>query len=245
MIDLSSKIIVITGAAGGIGAETARLLSSAGACLALCDRDIVRTHALRDELPGADRVVSCHEMDVADSASCTRSMQEIAEKHGRIDHLVHCAGIYPEGLVSDITDEGWQETLAINLNGSFYVCRAAIPFLAEDSSIVHLASVAGHRGSYGHAHYAASKGAVTSFTKSLALELAPRTRVNAIAPGVIETEMTRTIRDRAGDELLSLIPSRRFGTASDVAGAIAYLCSDLARYVTGATLHVNGGLYLA
>ncbi len=245
MIDFSSKVIVITGAAGGIGRESARLLGSAGAALALCDLDIDALRNVGTELELPDDAVSYHELDISDSKSCARCVQELVDRHGRIDHLIHAAGIYPERMVKDMTDAEWRTLMNINLDGTFFICRSVIPYLAEGSSIVNIASVAGHRGSYGHAHYSASKGAVTSFTKSLAQELAPRTRVNAVAPGIIATAMTEELLKRKGDDLLKAIPAQRFGTAADVAGALAFLCSDLAAYMTGETLHVNGGFYMS
>ncbi|MCY1558480.1 3-oxoacyl-[acyl-carrier-protein] reductase FabG [compost metagenome] len=119
-----------------------------------------------------------------------------------------------------------------------------LPHLSDNSSIVNLSSIAGHRGSSEHAHYSASKGAVSSFSKSLAIELAPRTRVNLVAPGIIETPMTTELLREKGQLLLDGTPLKRFGTAEEVAGAIVFLCSPLASFVTGETLHVNGGLYM-
>jgi 3-oxoacyl-[acyl-carrier protein] reductase len=118
-------------------------------------------------------------------------------------------------MIKDMTEVEWRTLMSVNLDGTFFICRAVIPYLTQGSSIVNIASVAGHRGSYGHAHYSASKGAVTSFTKSLALELAPRTRVNVVAPGIIATAMTEELIKQKGNDLLKAIPSQRFGTAPD------------------------------
>lgn len=182
--------------------------------------------------------------DIADGASCADTVKRTATHFGGIDHLVHCAGIYPESMVAAMSDDAWHQLMRINLDGTFLICRAVIPFLTANSSIVNLASVAGHRGSHSHAHYSASKGAVSSFSKSLALELAPRTRVNIVAPGIIDTAMTGALRKQKGQALQDNTPMKRFGTADDVAGVIAFLCSDLAGFMTGETVHVNGGLYI-
>ncbi len=144
-----------------------------------------------------------------------------------------------------MTDEQWRETIGINLDGVFYTCRAIAPLLRDGGAIVNIASMAGHRGSYQHAHYAAAKGAVLSFSRSLALELAPRIRVNAVSPGLIDTPMVKPLLAARGDELLAATPLKRLGQPEEVARAIAFLCSDWASFITGETLHINGGLYIA
>src|SRR5690606_40591374 len=126
----------------------------------------------------------------------------------------------------------------------FYTCRVIAPLLREGGAIVTIASVAGHRGSYQHAHYAAAKGAVLAFSRSLALELAPRIRVNAVSPGLIDTPMVQPLLDVRGEELIAAMPLKRLGRPEEVARAIAFLCSDGASFIHGETLHINGGLYI-
>jgi len=244
MISFQNRTTVISGAAHGIGRETAWLMARAGATVALCDLDTGGLQRLQSELSEQGLQATIHPLDIADSRACQATAEDIARQHRQIDHLVHCAGIYPEQRVRDMSDEQWLALQNINLNGTFYLCRAVIPHLAEDSAIVTLSSVAGHQGSHSHGHYAASKGGVSSLSKSLARELAPRTRVNIVAPGIIATAMTERLIQQQGTGLLERTPMQRFGTATDVAGAIAFLCSDLARFVNGETLHVNGGLYI-
>lgn len=246
MISFEGKTVLITGAASGIGKACAHLMGSAGANLALTDINEAVLEAVKAELESATigTHISCHKLDVADQAACVQVAAMAAACHGAIDHLVHAAGIYPQALVSDMQASDWQQLMRINLDGTFYICRAVLEHLSDDSSIVSLASVAAHRGSFAHAHYAASKGAVSSFSKSLALELAPRTRVNVVSPGIIETPMTLDLLKHKGQSMLDNTPLRRFGTAQEVAGGIAFLCSPLARFVTGETLHINGGLYI-
>ena len=134
--------------------------------------------------------------------------------------------------------------MGVNLDGTFYVCRAAERHLRENGSIVLLTSLAAQRGSYAHAAYR-RPGAVQSFTRSLALELAPKVRVNAVAPGIIATSMTNDLIGQKGDQLLASTPLRRFGSAEEIAGPIAFLCSPLAAFVTGEVMQVNGGIYIA
>jgi 3-oxoacyl-[acyl-carrier protein] reductase len=144
-----------------------------------------------------------------------------------------------------MTDAAWRACLAVNLDGTMALCRAAVPHMGEGGAIVTLASIAGHRGSAGHAHYAAAKGGVLAFTRSLAAELSPRgIRANAVSPGLIDTPMIAAMMAERGPSLVAQTPLRRLGTAAEVAGAVLFLASDLASFVTGETLHVNGGLYI-
>ncbi|QAU32816.1 SDR family NAD(P)-dependent oxidoreductase [Janthinobacterium sp. 17J80-10] len=246
MISFKDKNFLITGAAGGIARATARLVAQHGARVALSDVNPAALAALQAELlelaPHAQ--ISVHATDVSDAQACRATAQAVAARFGGIDHLVHAAGIYPEKLVADMSDDEWHSLMKINLDGSFYICRAVIPYLNEASSIVTLTSVAGQRGSYAHAHYAASKGALISFSRSLALELAPKTRVNALSPGIIATPMTKDLLAKNEQALLQNTPLKRLGTAEEVAGGIAFLCSPLAGFITAETLQVNGGLYI-
>lgn len=246
MISFTNKTFLITGAAGGIARATALRVARHGANVALSDVNPAALEALQQELLGQvpQAQVSIHVTDVSDAEACRQVAQAVAGRFGGIDHLVHSAGIYPEKLVADMRDDEWRKLMQINLDGTFYICRAVIPHLNDDSSIVTLSSVAGQRGSYGHAHYAASKGAVISFSRSLALELAPKTRVNALSPGIIATPMTKDLLAKNQQALLQNTPLKRLGTAEEVAGGIAFLCSPLAGFITAETLQVNGGLYI-
>lgn len=246
MISFTGKTVLITGAAGGIARATASLMAGHGANVALSDINEAALESVREELSvtvDAARI-SCHVLDISDEASCNATAQAVAARFGRIDHLVHAAGIYPEALVKDMSGAQWQQLMRINLDGTFYICRAVIPYLSDDSSIVNLASVAAQRGSFSHAHYSASKGAVISFSRSLALELAPNTRVNVVSPGIIATPMIGDLMKQRGQSLLDSTPLKRLGTAKEVAGSIAFLCSSLAGFITAETLQVNGGLYI-
>jgi 3-oxoacyl-[acyl-carrier protein] reductase len=243
MIDLSGRVLLLTGAAGGIGAATARSFREAGARMLLADRDA--PEALARSLDPAGRDVVAAACDVTDSAAVDAMVAAAMARFARIDIVVPGAGIYPDATLAEMTDAAWRHCLAVNLDGTLAVCRAAAPHMGEGGAIVTLASIAGHRGSAGHSHYAAAKGAVLALTRSLAAELAPRgIRANAVSPGLIDTPMIAAMMLERGPGLVAQTPLRRLGTAAEVASAVLFLASDLASYVTGETLHVNGGLYM-
>lgn len=245
MPSFQDKVLVITGACGGIASATARLFFNAGAKLLLADIDELGVQSLAKNLdPTGERVIAVHH-----DARCPDSAASMAARcrdyFGHADFLVNGAGIYRQQLVSTMSDEQWRETMTVNLDGVFFISKALIPLLREGGAIVNIASIAGHKGSQGHAHYAATKGALLSFTKSLALELGPAIRVNAVSPGIIDTPMVRQLMAQKGPQLLQGTPLNRLGTTEEVAGAVAFLCSDWAGFITGETIHVNGGLYMA
>jgi len=244
VIDFSGKVLLLTGANGAISRAIATLFHEHGASCVLTDLDGEGVSAFTRELdPGGARTLALRQ-DVAQASDAERAVEATVARFGRIDLLVTAAGLYRDRLVSEMSEAEWRQSIEINLDGVFHSCRAAIPHLAEGSAIVNIASMAGHRGSYAHAHYAAAKGGVLSLTRSLALELAPRTRVNAVSPGLIEGPMVQPLIAKK-PELIQNTPMKRLGTAQEVAGVVAFLCSDLARFVTGETVHVNGGLHIA
>jgi 3-oxoacyl-[acyl-carrier protein] reductase len=243
MIDLSGRVLVLTGAAGGIGAAIATLFRRAGARMLLSDR--AAPEALARTLDPAGRDVAAVVCDVTHAASADALAAAAIAHFGRIDVVVPAAGIYPDAALEEMTDEAWRHCLAVNLDGTMSVCRAAVPHMGTGGAIVTIASVAGHRGSRGHSHYAAAKGGVLAFTRSMAAELAPRgIRANAVSPGIIDTPMIARMMQERGPGLVAQTPMQRTGTPEEVAGAVLFLASDLASFVTGETLHVNGGLYI-
>ena len=245
MGDFSSKTLLLTGANGGITRATAREFFSRGANLVLTDLNADGLTAFAAELdPSGHRIVTLGG-DATRSADADAAVAAAQDRFGGIDFLVTGAGLYLDQLIGTMTDAQWRQAIGVNLDGVFYVCRAASKALRDGGAVVNIASMAGHRGSYQHAHYAAAKGAVLSFTRSLALELAPRVRANAVSPGLIDTPMVKPLMALRGAQLIEATPLKRLGTSEEVARVIAFLCSDAASFVTGETIHVNGGLHVA
>ena len=245
MFDFSDKVMVLSGANGGITRSIARTFLDQGARMLLTDLDEAGLRAFGGELdPGGERVVTS-KVDVTRSAEVDAAAALCRERFGGADYLITGAGLYLDQLVETMTDEQWRRTIGINLDGVFYFCRAFSPLLREGGAVVNIASMAGHRGSYQHAHYAAAKAAVLGFSRSLMHELAPRgVRVNCVSPGLIDTPLIQPLLRARGPELLAATPLRRLGTPEEVARVIAFLCSDWASFIDGETVHVNGGLYV-
>ena len=246
MISFDNKVAVITGAAGDIGRATAQRFFDAGARLVLADlrADVVEAFALSLD-PAGERVAAMAQ-DARNSADADAMAMLAVERFGGADVLVTAAGLFPQDTVVDTTDDRWRDILGINLDGVLYASRAMIPVLNDGGSMVHIASIAGHRGAINHAHYATAKAGVLGFTRSLAQELAPRNiRVNAVSPGIIDTPMVDELMRQRGDFILAATPMARLGTPDEVAGVIAFLASDLASFVTAETVQVNGGYYIA
>lgn len=251
MIDLTGRRAFVTGGSRGIGRATATLLAAAGARVAIGFRTR-RSEA--DETARAITQASGRAVavagDLGDPTTAQRAIEDVIAALGGLDLLVVNHGIWPPEDVplTQMPDTQWEATLRANLDSVFFVCRAAIPHLPDGGRVVLVSSTAGQRGEAFHADYAATKGAVIALTKSLAVELAPRITVNCVAPGWVETEMSQQPYARDGGEgrraIERTIPLGRVATAEDVAGPIAFLCSNLARHVTGEILNVNGGSVL-
>jgi 3-oxoacyl-[acyl-carrier protein] reductase len=249
VIDLSGRRAFVTGGSRGIGRATALLLARAGASVAIGyatrREDADATVAAIRAVGGQAEAVGG---DLGDQTMADRVVAQVAQ-HG-LDLLVVNHGIWPPTpqAVAAMTAEQWERTRRANLDSVFFVTRAAIPRLPDGGRIVLVASTAGQRGEAFHADYAATKGAVISFTKSLAVELAPRITVNCVAPGWVDTEMSAipyTADGGAGRRAIErTIPMGRVATPEEIAGPIVFLCSDLARFLTGEILNVNGGSVL-
>ena len=252
MIALHGKRAFVTGGGRGIGRATAVLLARAGAAVAVGYRS---RKADADEtiraMAGEGHRVAAIQADLGDPAAARRAVTDAAGAIGGLDLLIVNHGIWPPDdiPVAELGDAQWDATMRANLDSVLYVCRAAIPLLPNDGKIVLVSSTAGQRGEAFHADYAATKGAVISFTKSLAVELAPRgINVNCVAPGWVDTEMSAGPYQRDGGrgrrEIERTIPLGRVASAEDCAGPIVFLCSDLARHITGEIVNVNGGSVL-
>lgn len=245
MFDFSNKVLMLSGANGGITRAIAKAFYDCGASMVLTDLNESGLMAFVNELdPSGARVVGA-KADVTKSEDVDKAIALCKEKFGHADFLVTGAGLYRDQIVETMTDAQWRETIGINLDGTFYFCRAIQPIMRDGGSIVNIASMAAHRGSFQHAHYSAAKGAVLSLTRSLALEVAPRNiRVNAVSPGLIDTPLIQPLLKVKGDQLMDLTPMHRLGKPEEVANVILFLCSDLASFVTAETIHINGGLYV-
>jgi len=241
----SGKVVIVTGGSRGIGRAIVELFSGEGADVTFwyagndaAANDVVAAQAAQG------RTVTAMKVDVRDSTACRDAAEVVAERAGRIDVLVNNAGVIRDNVLVGLEDEDIRTVLDTNVAGVFNVTRAVAPFMISKRAgrIVNVSSVSGAKGGRGQTNYAASKGAIDALTRALAVELAPRRiTVNAVAPGVIETDMSEAVRELAGDEVKQRILLRRFGQPRDVAQAVWYLASSLADYVTGQVLYVDGG----
>jgi len=248
-IDLSGRTALVTGGSRGIGRAVAELLGRAGARVAVAYRsDAEAASLVAREIGSAGGAAKAIAADVSDPEEARQLVRDVLAAWGRLDILVLSAGIWEEDEAGAGSLGTWDRTIAVNLRGAFLVADAAIPHLEKSGgSIVFISSTAGQRGEARHSAYAATKGALISYTKSLAVELGPRgIRVNSVAPGWVETDMTReALADApARREIEESIPLGRVAQPEDIAGPVLFLVSDLARHVQGEVINVNGGSVL-
>lgn len=245
---LEGKKAVVTGAAQGIGQAVAECLAEAGADVAVVDLDAEQCRDTVQLVTRHRRQGLAVSANVGQWDAVTGMVDRVLKEWGRVDVLVNNAGITRDGLIMRMKEDDWNAVLQVNLTGTFYCMKALLGPMARQryGRIINMASVVGVTGNAGQANYAASKAAVIGLTRSVAREYASRKiTVNAVAPGFIDTAMTRALSQDARDALARQIPLGRFGQPADVAGAIRFLASDAAGYITGQVLHVNGGMYMA
>jgi 3-oxoacyl-[acyl-carrier protein] reductase len=243
MYDLTGKIALVTGASGGIGAEIARAIHSQGGTVVLHGTRADKLDALAAELGERAHAVPANLSDRAAVAGLIDAAADAAG--GPVSILVNNAGITRDGLLMRMKDADWDELIEINLTASMVLCRAAMRGMmkARSGRIISISSVVGATGNPGQTNYAASKAGMIGFSKSLAAEVAGRgITVNVVAPGFIETPMTDVLDESQKSGLLTRVPAGRLGTPAEVAASVAFLASDEAGYITGATIHVNGGM---
>lgn len=244
--DFDSRTLVLTGANGGIGREVAQLFASAGANLVLADLDVDGLQRfVTTQLGDAVERIMIKRVDSAMAQDNEALIESAVSRFGGIDFLVPSAGIYQAQPFREMTDAQWHQTVSINLDGVFYVCQRAVAHMNEHGSIVNLSSLAAHRGAFYNAHYSATKGALISLTRSLARELGPHIRVNAVSPGIIDTPMAADLIKNRGADSVMQTPLKRLGQPQEVASVIGFLCSEAASFITGEVIHVNGGLHMA
>lgn len=249
MIELKGRVALVTGGSRGIGKACCEAFARAGARVAVNYRlERPSAELLVERINNAGGEAFELAADVSIKEEAEMMVDETVDRYGRLDILVNNAGIWTTSPIEELSDLEWRETLDINLTGTFNMIRAAVPHMKEQQRgrIINISSTAGQRGEADHAHYAASKGGVIALTKSLAGELAPSgILTNCVAPGWVETDMSRaTLEGDDGNRIRSQIPLGRAGTPDEIAGAVLFLASDLASFVNGEILNVNGGAVL-
>lgn len=247
MFDLTGKSALVTGTTGGIGEAIAKMLHKAGATVAISGRKAEKLEALKAELGDRCVIVPC---DLGDKAQVAKLIDEAVKAlGGRLDILVNNAGLTKDNLFMVMKDEQWDEVIAVNLTSTFMLMRAATRSMLRNKSnygrIINISSVSGIMGNPGQGNYAASKAGMIGMSKSLAREVANRgITVNCIAPGFIKTAMTDVLNEKQVEAISQHIPAARFGSPDEIAAGVLYLASPEAAYMTGQTLHINGGMIM-
>jgi 3-oxoacyl-[acyl-carrier protein] reductase len=244
---LEGKVALVTGGSQGIGESIAKALGVAGAHVVVAARGEEKAATVAEAIAAAGGKAEALRLDVGDPASVSAAFKALVLKHGKLDVLVNNAGITDDGLILRMSKESWDRVIATDLTGVFLCAQEAAKVMLKKrvpGRIVNITSVVGLMGNAGQTNYAAAKAGVVGFTKALAREIGSRgITVNAVAPGYIETSMTDFLNEDQKKALVGQIVLGRLGTANDVAGAVVYLASDAAAYVTGTCLNVSGGLY--
>jgi 3-oxoacyl-[acyl-carrier protein] reductase len=247
--DLGGRVALVTGGSRGIGAAIAKRLAASGAHVVVNWRDREdAAKAVVDAIESAGGKAEARGGDVSKEDDVAALVGGVVERHGRLDVLVNNAGITRDALLLQTRPQDWRRVQEVDVDGVFHCTRKALEtmFPARAGRVVNVASVSAIRGGRGQSGYAAAKGAVVSFTRAVALEVADRgITVNAVLPGMIETDMSASVRRRGGEQILARIPMGRYGTPDDVAGLVVYLASDDAAYVTGQAFCVDGGVSVA
>ncbi len=243
-MNLKNKKVIITGATGGIGNSLIEKFYSFGSVILATGTNEEKLKILKKKYPN----IHTEPFKLNEHDKIENFVNNINEKLGGLDILINNAGITLDNLSIRLTEENWKKVLDINLTSSFLMCKFAIKKMLKKKygKIINITSIVGHTGNLGQANYAASKAGTIAFSKSLAIEYAKKNiNINCVSPGFIKTEMTENINEEFKKVLISKIPSGDLGTGEDVSNCVAFLASDLAKYINGETVHVNGGMYMA
>ncbi|MCX8044983.1 MAG: 3-oxoacyl-[acyl-carrier-protein] reductase [Desulfobacterota bacterium] len=246
-MNLENNIALVTGAGQGIGKTIALTLAQYGADVVIADINEATVSTVAHEVEAFGRRALPFVLDVVNLAACEEAIKKTIDTFGKLDILVNNAGITRDMVLLRMKEEQWDQVIAVNLKGTFNCTKAAIRYMFRNKygRIINIASVTGAMGNPGQANYAASKAAIMGFTKAVAREYAHcGITVNAVAPGFIKTAMTDAIPDKEREAMIAMIPAQKLGMPEDVAHLVCFLASDLAAYITGQVIHVNGGLYM-
>ena len=247
MADFKGKKVIVTGATRGIGLALAQAFAQAGADVAICGTNDELLAKAKTELETFGGKVYAANVNIAHAEECDAFVSDTLKELGGLDVLINNAGITKDGLVVRMSQDDWNSVINVNLNGTFYMSKAALKvmFKQRSGNVVNISSVIGEMGNAGQANYAASKAGIVGLTKSLAKEFGSRgVRVNAVAPGFVRTAMTDALSDEMKNKAFEAIPLKRFAEPQDIAKAVMFLASQDAAYITGHVLAVNGGLYI-
>ena len=243
-MNLKNKKVLITGATGGIGNSLVEKFNNLGSTIVATGTNEGKLNNLKEKY--SNLIVEKFKLD--EHSKIENFIENISGKIGGLDVLVNNAGITLDNLSIRLTEENWKKVLDINLTSSFLMCKFAIKKMLKNKSgkIINITSIVGHTGNLGQANYAASKAGIIAFSKSLAIEYAKKNiNINCVSPGFIKTDMTDKINEEFKKVLLSKIPAGTLGTGEDVSNCVAFLASDMANYINGETIHVNGGMYMS
>ena len=244
MINFKGKKILITGATGGIGNSLVKKFSSLEGTILATGTNSETLDALKKDFPN----ISVLKFDISAHSKIEEFIENVNSQLVGLDILVNNAGITMDNLSLRMKDEEWSKVIDINLTSTFYLCKHAIKKMLKNKfgRVVNITSVVGHTGNLGQANYSASKAGIVAFSKSLSMEYAKKNiNINCVSPGFIKTEMTDKINEEFKKTLISKIPSGDLGTGEDVSNCVAFLASDMSKYINGETIHVNGGMYMA
>ena len=244
MINLKNKKILVTGATGGIGGAIVKKLNSLNANIMASGTNDSKLNRIVNEFPKINVI----KFDISQHSKIEEFIEEVSKTLGGLDVLINNAGITMDNLSLRMKSEEWEKVISLNLTSSFYLSKFAIKKMLKNKfgRIVNITSIVGHTGNLGQSNYSASKAGLIAMSKSLAIEYARKNiTINCVSPGFIETNMTDKIKENYKQELLSRIPMNKLGTGEDVSNTVAFLSSDSSSYITGETIHVNGGMYMA